>query len=336
MTPDLVVGRLSASTRGSVDPGRQGASLREDARCKERCRGGLFRRPGSGTALVHRRRGERRVAQVKAPSCASVERRYGTDCVSRIAPAHEANALAALAVPLVVHVSTAQISALGGKRDLTVGSRPSTTTRRPMDLEQLRVRHRRLRLRRGASSGSRKGSLRVHRSHARRAHERRHDLEALFENLFSPRSPTLGEAVETARAALGSAVHDETLSRWAASRPCSSACRQRIWKCQPTALAVTRPATVPLRPGAAVTVLAGGAPVESALVTAWKAGRTIARSTRTRRDRRPCRSISVDRRVLVHRGRPGLPFLDSLSVTASAGRSTRSESVRARRSGRGQ
>ncbi|HZI89988.1 MAG TPA: C25 family cysteine peptidase, partial [Candidatus Polarisedimenticolia bacterium] len=85
---------------------------------------------------------------------------------------------------------------------------------------------------------------------------------------------TLGEAVEDARAALLPNARTETQERWGyfetvlLGDPAIP-----IWRCAPTTLAVTRPATVALSAtGFAVTVQRSGAPVESALVVAWKAG----------------------------------------------------------------
>ncbi|HEY2924446.1 MAG TPA: C25 family cysteine peptidase [Candidatus Eisenbacteria bacterium] len=133
---------------------------------------------------------------------------------------------------------------------------------------------------------------------------------------------SLGEAVEDTRAVLLPQARGETPERWGyfytvlLGDPAIP-----IWRCAPTALAVTRPSTVPLSAGAfPVTVLVSGAPVESALVVAWKAGEDY-------------RSIYTDDggngMVPFHPGTTGkfsltvtapgsLPFLDSLTVTADA------------------
>lgn len=133
---------------------------------------------------------------------------------------------------------------------------------------------------------------------------------------------TLGEAVENARAALLPQARSETQERWGyfetvlLGDPAIP-----LWRCPPTSLAVTRPSSVTLSVGRfTVTVLASGAPVESALVVAWKQGE----------DYRPAFTDAAGHAtVLFHPGSTGkfslavtapgrLPFLDSLTVTADA------------------
>src|SRR6185503_13953015 len=96
----------------------------------------------------------------------------------------------------------------------------------------------------------------------------------LMTNLSTGPPTTLGEAVEDARAGLLPQARAETQERWGwletilLGDPAIP-----IWRCAPTTLSVTRPATLPLSAVAVpVTVLLSGAPVESALVVAWKQG----------------------------------------------------------------
>jgi hypothetical protein len=133
---------------------------------------------------------------------------------------------------------------------------------------------------------------------------------------------TLGEAVEDARSALLPQARGETAERWGYFQTLLLGDPAiPIWRCAPTSLAVTRASTVPLSARSFnVTVFASGAPVESALVVAWKAGEEY-------------RSIYTNNAgsgtVPFHPGTIGpfslavtvpgrLPFLDSLDVTAAA------------------
>ncbi len=133
---------------------------------------------------------------------------------------------------------------------------------------------------------------------------------------------TLGEAVEDARASLLPQARDETQERWGyfetilLGDPAIP-----IWRCAPTSLAVTRPATVPLSAGSIlVTVLASSAPVESALVVAWKqgeeyrAGYTDAAGHVTL----PFHPGSTGKFSFTASAPGSLPFLDSLTVVADA------------------
>ncbi|TMQ53299.1 MAG: hypothetical protein E6K74_09755 [Candidatus Eisenbacteria bacterium] len=133
---------------------------------------------------------------------------------------------------------------------------------------------------------------------------------------------TLGEAVENARAALLPLARGESQERWGyfetvfLGDPAIP-----LWRCPPTALAVTRPTTVALSASSfTVTVLASGAPVESSLVVAWKQGEEY-RSAFT--------NAAGHATVLFHPGTTGkfsfavtaagrLPFLDSLTVASDA------------------
>lgn len=144
----------------------------------------------------------------------------------------------------------------------------------------------------------------------------------LMDRLMSGGWTSLGEAVEDARASLLPNAASETQERWGyfetvlLGDPVLP-----IWRCPPAMLSVTAPATVPLSAGGlAVTVLDSGAPVESALVVAWKSVEDY-------------RTVFTDATghatVPFHPGSPGafslavsrggyLPFLDSLAVTGDA------------------
>jgi hypothetical protein len=133
---------------------------------------------------------------------------------------------------------------------------------------------------------------------------------------------TLGEAVEDARASLLPLARAETEERWGyfetvlLGDPAIP-----LWRCPPAALSVTRPATVPLSAGGIpVTVLASGVPVDSALVVAWKvgeeyrAGYTNAAGQVTL----PFHAGSTGKFSLAVTTPGMLPFLDSLTVVADA------------------
>ncbi|HMI31172.1 MAG TPA: C25 family cysteine peptidase, partial [Candidatus Limnocylindrales bacterium] len=133
---------------------------------------------------------------------------------------------------------------------------------------------------------------------------------------------TLGEALEDARAALLPDARTETQHRWGyfetilLGDPVLP-----IWRCAPTSLTVARPATVPLSAGGfAVTVAVSGAPVESALVVAWKQGEEY-RSAFTNAAGQvtiPFHPGSIGKFSLGVTSPGSLPFLDSLTVTAAA------------------
>lgn len=88
------------------------------------------------------------------------------------------------------------------------------------------------------------------------------------------RGVSLGKAVTAARKALLPLASGETPQRWGYYETILLGDPTlHIWGCQPETFTVTRPSTVPLgAAGFAVAVSAGGAPVESALVVAVKAG----------------------------------------------------------------
>ena len=146
--------------------------------------------------------------------------------------------------------------------------------------------------------------------------------QGIFDRLFAPSSLTLGDAVEGARSVLIPASRSESLARWAYFETVLLGVpSMNIWKCAPVSLTVTRPATVPVGAGGfAVSVLRGGAPVESALVVAWKAGEEY----------RAVRTNALGQAVVpFHPGSTGpfsfavtadgaAPYLDSLTVTAAA------------------
>ena len=85
---------------------------------------------------------------------------------------------------------------------------------------------------------------------------------------------SIGRAVTAARRALLPLAAEETPQRWGYFETILLGDPTlRVWGCQPETLSVTRPSTVPLGAGGlAVSVSSGGAPVESALVVALKAG----------------------------------------------------------------
>lgn len=146
--------------------------------------------------------------------------------------------------------------------------------------------------------------------------------ERVFEVLFGSSARTLGEAVGDGCMALLPLARAETLARWGYFETVLLGVpSMTIWKCPPETLSVGRPASVPIAAGGfAVTVAMGGAPVESALVVAWKSAEEY-------------RAVNTDNLgqafVPFHPGTTGsfsftvvapgaLPFLDSLTVTASA------------------
>ena len=336
MTPDLMVGRLSASTRTEANILVDKALLyakTPPATAKELMLAEVLFpstwQPGQSYSTDGAVNAES--LSVKAPGCAVVERRYENSTVyPGSLPLTKASALAALAIPrhIVVHVGH------GSRSQLSVGSEIVTSA----ELTAVNNDSAALWISNNCASAAvdydcvaerllrkPKGGAFAYIGATRDAWPTNDATisESLFDHLFGKASPTLGEAVEDARAALGSTVHDETLSRWGYFETVLLGVpSQRIWKCQPTALTVTRPGTVPLNAGSfAVTVLAQGAPVESALVVAWKAGEDY-EAVYT--------NASGQATVPFHPGSIGgfsfavdapghLPSLDSLSVTASAG-----------------
>lgn len=145
--------------------------------------------------------------------------------------------------------------------------------------------------------------------------------KALFGSLFGAAFPTLGEALEEARQKFLPAARSDFLARWTYFESILLGVpNMRIWKCPPGALTVTRPSTVSI--GAAsfqVTVASGGAPVESALVTVWKAGEDF-RSVRTSASgvaTVPFHPASTGGFSLAVEKPGALPFLDSLTVTSA-------------------
>jgi hypothetical protein len=96
--------------------------------------------------------------------------------------------------------------------------------------------------------------------------------EDLYDSLYAGAPTTLGEALENVRAGLLPAARVESQERWGYFETALLGSPVvPIWRCMPETLAVAHPATVPLDGGSfSVTVTHQGAPVESALVTAWK------------------------------------------------------------------
>lgn len=146
--------------------------------------------------------------------------------------------------------------------------------------------------------------------------------QGIFGRLFAPSPLPLGDALEGARALLLPHARSENLARWGFFETILLGVpSMKLWKCPPVPLTVTRPSTVPLGAGGfAVTVFRGGAPVESALVAVWKAGEEY---------RVLYTSASGGATVPFHPSATGsfsfavtadgaVPFLDSLTVTASA------------------
>ena len=336
MTPDLTVGRLSAGTRAEatilVDKALLYAKTPPAVAKELMLAEVLFPstwQPGQGWTQDGAVNAES--LRVRAPSCASIERRYENDTVyPGSLPLTKADALAALAVPrhIVVHVGH------GSRSQLSVGSEIVTAS----ELTAVSNDSASLWISNNCASAAvdydcvaerllrkPKGGAFAYIGATRDAWPTNDATisEALYGSLFGSRSPTLGQAVEEARAALGPAVRQETLSRWGYFETVLLGVpTERIWKCQPGALTVTRPATVPLSAGSfGVTVLAGGAPVESALVVAWKAGEDYQAVTTNASGQAtlPFHPASTGAFSFAVDSPGHLPFLDSLSVTASAG-----------------
>jgi hypothetical protein len=114
----------------------------------------------------------------------------------------------------------------------------------------------------------------------------------------------------------------ETLARWGYFETILLGVPSlEIWKCVPAPLTVTRPSSVPIGAGGfAVTVQKSGAPVESALVTAWKAGEEY-RAVYTNASGQatvPFHPASLGSFSLTVTAEGCVPSLDSLTVSASA------------------
>ena len=338
MEPDIAVGRLSASNRADAEAlvtktlryavAPPIPTLEKQLILAEV----LYPRDWSPGQLAQVDGGiDAESLRVRVPACATVDRVYeNTDRFSGVTPLTASSALAAMSrgYNVVYHVGH------GSRSQLSVGSGLLTVT----DLETM-------------SNGD-SAALWVASNCASAAVDfdcigerltRRPDGGALayvgatrddwpgssakinrrlLEELFGPADRTLGEAVENARAGLLPAARDETQERWSYFETVLlGSPALPIWRCAPDTLVVTRPATVPLGGGAfLVTVTHGGAPVESALVVAWKAGEdyravlTDALGHATV----PLHPATIGAFSLAVTRRDALPFLDSLSVTATA------------------
>jgi peptidase C25-like protein/flagellar hook capping protein FlgD/VCBS repeat protein len=335
MTPDLLVGRLSASNRAEatilVDKAllyaRTPPAVAKELMLAEVLFPSTWQ-PGQPWSTDGAANAES--LRVRAPACAAIERRYENSTVyPGSLPLTKASTLAALALPrhIVVHVGH------GSRSQLSVGSEIVTAS----ELAAVSNDSAALWISNDCASAAvdydcvaerllrkPKGGAFAYVGATRDAWPT-NDVtisETLYDALFGTGSPTLGEAVEDARAALGSAAHEETLSRWGYFETVLLGVpSERVWKCQPTALAVTRPGTVPLQAGTfTVTVTSGGAPVESALVVAWKAGEDY-RSVVTNASGQatvPFHPATTGAFSLAVDAPGHLPSLDSLLVTASA------------------
>ncbi|MGE5175265.1 MAG: C25 family cysteine peptidase [Hyphomicrobiales bacterium] len=146
--------------------------------------------------------------------------------------------------------------------------------------------------------------------------------EQLEDELFGPAQQTLGEAVENARAALLPAARSETQERWGYFETVLLGVPSLpMYRCVPDTLVVAHPATVPLDAGGfAVTVTAGGAPAESALVTAWKDGEDYQAVLTDASGQAvvPFHPGSAGGFSLAVTRRDAIPWLDSLAVAATA------------------
>ncbi len=146
--------------------------------------------------------------------------------------------------------------------------------------------------------------------------------QGIVSRLFAPTPLPLGDALEGARALLLPQARSETLARWGFFETILLGVpSMKIWKCPPVPLSVTRPGTVPLGAGGfAVTVFQGGAPVESALVTAWKAGEEyrVGNTDASGGATVPFHPATTGPFSFTVSADGAAPFLDSLTVTASA------------------
>ena len=145
----------------------------------------------------------------------------------------------------------------------------------------------------------------------------------IFEGLFGGSPVALGDAVEQARAGMLPAARSQSLARWGyletilLGNPAL-----RVWRCPPSTLQVTAPATVALNAGAfTVSVSSNSAPVESALVTAWKNGEEyrVAWTNAAGVANLPFHPASTGAFSLVVTAQDALPFADSLDVTSGSG-----------------
>jgi peptidase C25-like protein/flagellar hook capping protein FlgD len=145
---------------------------------------------------------------------------------------------------------------------------------------------------------------------------------AIFDRLFGSSPIPLGDAIEGARATMLPSGRSETLARWGYFETILLGVPSLdIWKCPPVPLTVTRPSSVPIGAGGfGVTVQKSGAPVESALVVAWKAGEDY-RAVYTNASGQatvPFHPASTGSFSLAVTSRGCVPSLDSLTVSASA------------------
>jgi len=338
MEPDIAVGRLSASNRAEaevlVDKALRYAvtplipTLEKQLILAEV----LFPRDWFPGQLAQVDGGiDAESLRVRAPACATVDRIYeNTDRFPTVTPLTTTSALAALnrgynVVYHVGHGSRSQLSMGNGVvtvTDLeTISNGDSTALWVSSNCASAAVDFdcvgERLTRRPDGGALAYVGCTRDDWPGAAAKLNRR-----LQSELFGPAERTLGEAVENARAGLLPAARGETQERWSYFETVLlGSPALPIWRCAPDTLAVARPATVPLHNGAfLVTVTVSGAPVESALVVAWKAGEDY---------RAVLTNALGQATVPFHPGTPGsfslavtrrdaLPFLDSLAVTASA------------------
>jgi len=144
----------------------------------------------------------------------------------------------------------------------------------------------------------------------------------IFDRLFGSSPLLLGDAIEGARSVMLPAARSETLARWGYFETILLGVPSlEIWRCVPVPLTVTRPGSVPIGAGGfAVTVRKSGAPVESALVVAWKAGEEY-RAVYTNASGQatvPFHPASVGSFSLAVTSKGCIPSLDSLTVSASS------------------
>jgi peptidase C25-like protein/VCBS repeat protein/flagellar hook capping protein FlgD/fibronectin type III domain protein/FG-GAP repeat protein len=149
------------------------------------------------------------------------------------------------------------------------------------------------------------------------------DLAAeLFHAPLPATGITLGEAVENARSILIAAARTETPERWTYFESILLGVPSLpIWRCPPDSFAVTRPGSIPLSAGSvSVTVNAGGAPAESALVVLWKTGEDYvsAFTNAAGQATLPFHPGTTGTFSLAITKRDTRPYLDSLTVTADA------------------
>ncbi|HKQ19394.1 MAG TPA: C25 family cysteine peptidase [Candidatus Eisenbacteria bacterium] len=338
MEPDIAVGRLSASTRAEAQvlvakalryavsppiPTLQKQLILAEV---------LFPRDWSPGQLAQVDGGiDAESLRVRAPACATVDRVYeNTDRFPTVTPLTPSSALTALnrGYNIVYHVGHGSRSQLSfGPGVLTVTDLAtmsngdsaalwvsSNCASAAVDFDCVGER-----LTRRADGGALAyvGCTRDDWPGAAAKLNRR-----LQEELFGASERSLGEAVENARASLLPAARDETQERWSYFETVLlGSPALPIWRCTPATLVVTRPATVPLHGGSfLVTVNASGAPVESALVVAWKAGEDY-RAVLTNAMGQatvPFHPATSGNFSLTVTRRDALPFLDSLAVASTA------------------